>query len=280
MPSLHLEHPISSHGWRETLIGGQCFRWRVVSKEPDTYVGQIDDQAVTLNLSNDKVTWDNAGIPKKRIQHYLALDTEFHHVMDRLPWRSDPQLHAAIDAFPGLRILRQPIEEALFCFLCSSVKSIPQIQELLELVCRTYGKSLGHNQFSFPGWAAISNIGETPLRELKLGYRAKYIAQTAQRVSPEFFEDLKSADYPKAKTMLIALPGVGEKIADCVCLFGLQHLEAFPVDTWIAQAMESLYGLNGWSLQQIAHFGRAHFGANAGLAQQYLFSYMRSQGTK
>ncbi|MGB0371072.1 MAG: DNA-3-methyladenine glycosylase family protein [Opitutales bacterium] len=277
MPTLTLDQPISLEGWRETLIGGQCFRWRAVPDENARFRGQIDGQAVTLKLADSKIHWDNSNLSKKDIQRYLALDKPFSAAINQLPWRSDPQLKTAMDAYPGLRILRQPVEEALFCFLCSSVKTIPQIQLMLESVCRDFGNPLGDDQYAFPGWDMIAKVGEAPLRGLKLGYRAKYISQTATRVSPTFFADLKSADYPTAKAMLIALPGVGEKIADCVCLFGLHHLEAFPVDTWIAQAMESLYALEGWTLPQIAHFGRTHFGEHAGLAQQYLFSYMRSK---
>ena len=146
---------------------------------------------------------------------------------------------------------------------------------MLELVSREFGQEIGEGQFAFPGWVKLLEIGEQSLRALKLGYRARYVAQTAKRVSPAFFDELQSADYPTAKAMLVALPGVGEKIADCVCLFGLGHLEAFPVDTWIIQAMSDIYGLDGWSNPQIAHFGRTHFGNYAGLAQQFLFSWMR-----
>ena len=276
MPSITLNAPISPIGWRETLIGGQCFRWRA-DTESDSYLGQIEGKGLSLKLDCGRIHWDNTEVSAQTLRHYLAIDTEYTAAIDVLPWRSDDQLKEAMDAFGGLRILRQPVEETLFCFLCSSVKSIPQIQEMLESVCRDYGQALSHGQHTFPGWDALQTIGEAPLRALKLGYRAKYIAQTAQLVSEDFFTELKTVDYPRAKQMLVSLPGVGEKIADCVCLFGLGHLEAFPVDTWIIQVMSELYGLEGWSPTQIAHFGRSHFGQYAGLAQQFLFSWVRSR---
>lgn len=86
------------------------------------------------------------------------------------------------------------------------------------------------------------------------------------------------APYAEAKARLLELPGVGEKVADCVLLFGAGRLESFPVDTWIIKAMERRYGLAGWKPAQIAHFGRVHFGAQAGLAQQYLFAFERASG--
>ncbi len=86
--------------------------------------------------------------------------------------------------------------------------------------------------------------------------------------------------YAAAKARLLELPGVGEKVADCVLLFGAGRLEAFPVDTWILKALERRYGLTGWKPAQIAHFGRTHFGPLAGLAQQYLFSWERKFGSR
>ena len=81
-----------------------------------------------------------------------------------------------------------------------------------------------------------------------------------------------------AKARLMELPGVGEKVADCVLLFGAGRLEAFPVDTWILKSLARRYHLTGWKPAQVAHFGRTHFGPLAGLAQQYLFAWERKHG--
>ena len=119
---------------------------------------------------------------------------------------------------------------------------------------------------------------------MKLGYRAKYVTQTAQLLAEEtnFFAEVGEASYEQARTKLMKLPGVGGKVADCALLFGAGKREAFPVDTWIAKVMASGYGLEDWRLEQVAAFGRAHFGRFAGLAQQFLFSAVREkqQGTK
>jgi len=91
-------------------------------------------------------------------------------------------------------------------------------------------------------------------------------------------DETETLPYAPAKERLCSLPGVGEKVADCVLLFGAGRLEAFPVDVWIIKTMAQRYGLHGWKPAQIAHFGRVHFGSLAGLAQQYLFSYERRIG--
>ena len=121
-------------------------------------------------------------------------------------------------------------------------------------------------------------MAEPDLRALKYGYRAKYVAATAARLAgePYFLENCETMPYVEARSKLIELPGVGGKVADCALLFGGAKLEAFPVDTWIAKVMSDRYGMGGWSLDQIASFGRIHFGPHAGLAQQFLFSAVRA----
>ena len=98
----------------------------------------------------------------------------FAAAIDSLPWRSDPVLDRCMKKLPGLRILRQPMDEVLFVFLLSSVKSIPQIKEMKELVARKYGEPLELDHWSFPGWERLAEVSEEELRGLKMGYRAKY----------------------------------------------------------------------------------------------------------
>ena len=123
-------------------------------------------------------------------------------------------------------------------------------------------------------------MSEEDLRACLLGFRARYVKQTAQFLAErtDWLEQVEKLPYAEAKERLRELPGVGEKVADCVLLFGAGRFEAFPVDVWIIKAMETRYGLHGWTPQQIAHFGRVHFGPHAGLAQQYLFAWERRFG--
>jgi N-glycosylase/DNA lyase len=128
-----------------------------------------------------------------------------------------------------------------------------------------------------PTWAELAETPEVELRRCLLGFRARYIHQTARFLAahPGWLEATAARPYAEAKAGLCELPGVGEKIADCVLLFGVGRLEAFPVDGWILKTLAGRYGLNNWKPAQVAHFGRAHFGPLAGLAQQYLFAYER-----
>jgi N-glycosylase/DNA lyase len=303
--TLATQSPFNAPSLAETLDGGQAFRWDPVAD--GTWLGQWDTHAVQLRLSATRdLEWRplTPAVTATMVSEYLALDDQDGLVSDCLPWRSDRHLRRAMTAFPGLRILRQPFGETLLGFLCSATKQIVQIKQMLALLAARHGNPLqkchhngdtptppsppdchliDDNRFRrLPTWAQLAELSETQLRDCQLGFRARYIKGTAEFLAthPGWLEHTASLPYLEAKEALCRLPGVGAKIADCVALFGLGHLEAFPVDTWMIKAMSRRYGLNGWTPTQVAHFGRVHFGPVAGLAQQYLFAWERAHGDR
>jgi N-glycosylase/DNA lyase len=266
----------------ETLDGGQAFRW---SRQIDgSWLGHWADTVVRLRAANSgTLEWSapsDASATARSLATYVAADRDFAALADSLPWRSDPHLARCLAAFPGLRILRQPFGETLLGFLCSATKQIVQIKQMLALLAARHGADVAPGFRRLPTWPELAAIPEAELRGCQLGFRARFIAQTAQFLAahPGWLEETEAAPYAVAKERLCGLPGVGEKIADCVLLFGAGRLEAFPVDTWILKALARRYDLVGWKPAQVAQFGRAHFGPLAGLAQQYLFAWERQQG--
>lgn len=262
----------------ETLDGGQAFRW---NKRRDYFEGRWASTVVRLRQQGATIEFsapDSDFGPAEALENYFALETDFAALTDDLPWRSDPVLKTAIDAFPGLRILRQPLDQTLFCFLCSSTKQIPQIKAICEAVAADIGDPLADGSKALPSWKQIADAGEARLRAAKLGYRAKYIHQTALHLAkePDYLDKIDGAPTEEARKLLMELPGVGRKIADCVLLFGMGRLEAFPIDTWVQKILFKAYGLEGWKTEQYLDFARAHFGPSAGLAQQYLFAAARA----
>jgi N-glycosylase/DNA lyase len=276
----------------ETLDGGQAFRWyRDSEGEVETWTGAFADCVAQLRLGTKGVEWR---APQSRheeaaraVPHYLGAQTDWTALADALPWRSDAHLAQCIAVYPGLRLLRQPLAETLLCFLCSATKQIVQIKQMVALLASRHGAamaspalfppgrtSLGHR---LPTWEEISRVPEKDLRSCLLGFRARYIHQTARFLAerPGWLAETERLPYGEAKQRLLELPGVGEKVADCVLLFGAGKLEAFPVDVWILKTLARRYGLTGWKPSQVAQFGRAHFGPLAGLAQQYLFGWER-----
>lgn len=283
--------PLSSRTFAELIDGGQAFRW---NRQPDgSWLGVWGDCVAQLKQDETgAVHWRApvrlAARVTTALPSYFGQTAAVNALVDELPWRSDAHLALCLKTFPGLRILRQPFGETLLGFLCSATKQIVQIKQMMELLALRHGASLGvlpadgktsativHR---LPTWAELAAVPEKQLRECLLGFRARYIHDTAQFIAshPGWLEGTEELPYAEAKERLCSLPGVGEKVADCVLLFGAGKMEAFPVDVWILKTLASRYGLDGWKPDQVAHFGRAHFGPAAGLAQQFLFAYERA----
>lgn len=274
-------HPFTPNTLAETLDGGQAFRW-TYQISPGYWQGVFDKHLVRLRLSPDGTLYcssPNGSLETlPALQVYLAQETPWDKLLDTLPWRSDQHLSLCLHAFRGLRILKQPFAETVLCFLCSATKQIPQIKMMCERMAETLGDPIVPGIHALPTWEQLAEASESQLRSLGLGFRAKNIKKTADILAtqPKLLDHIETAPYISAKSELTALPGIGEKIADCALLFGAAKLEAFPVDTWIIKVLENRYHLEGWSPAQLAQFGRAHFGPLAGFAQQFLFSYERA----
>lgn len=267
------------------MDGGQSFRWQKLA--PDTWQGIWFDTLVHVHRQPDGTLLWSAPVAIQNhvapsLSVYFCIDADFTALADRLPWRSDPHLEKCLAAYPGLRIPRQPFGETLLCFLCSATKQIVQIKEMVALLAKNHGEQITPGIHALPTWETLATITDETLRKCLLGFRARYIAATAQYIAarPGWLDATEHLPYAEAKSRLLELPGVGEKVADCVLLFGAGKFEAFPVDTWILKAMARRYDLTGWKPAQITHFGRQHFGSLAGLAQQYLFAYERAQARK
>jgi N-glycosylase/DNA lyase len=217
------------------------------------------------------------------LRHYLQLDIRLEQVLGTFP--EDEPMRNAVAQCRGLRLLRQDPWECLASFICSSSKQIVQIQQIIALLCRRYGSALpvlegAEPAWSFPDAARLSSVSETELRECKLGFRAPYLAGTAARIAAGEVDLSQLARLPlaEAREALLALPGVGVKIADCVLLFAYGFAEAFPLDVWVMRALRRLYfPRRGAKIHRLRHFSQTHFGPQAGYAQQYLFHYMRTK---
>lgn len=266
----------------ETLDGGQSFRWARVA--PDTWTGVWADCVAQVRLEPGALVWRAPRELQRRVARelprYLGADENWATREDALPWRSDAHLARCVDAFRGLRILRQPFGETLLGFLCSATKQIVQIKQMVALLAERHGATIAGPYRRTPTWEELARVPEEELRGCLLGFRARYIAETAQFLAgrPAWLDETAALPYGSAKSRLMELPGVGEKVADCVLLFGAAKLEAFPVDTWILKALARRYGLEDWRPAQVAHFGRTHFGPLAGFAQQFLFAWERAHG--
>jgi len=267
---------MQKHVLRETLDGGQAFRWTPIDTE--AWEGIWSNHICRLKSEDGWLMWSSPLHRTSQIEsalpRYLQAGIDFENLADALPWRSDPVLGKAMAGYPGLRILRQPLEETLLAFLCSSNKQMVQIKQCLNALAEVFGENLSPDRKSLPTWDQLAKVPEMELRSCKLGYRANYIHACARlfHEQPSYLSNLTTLPTPEARLRLMALPGVGPKVADCILLFGLGRLEVFPIDVWILRTLKRDYSLETWKPAQIAHFAKVHFGPSAGLAQQYLFA--------
>lgn len=265
-----------------TLESGQAFRWHEVD---GVWSGFIAGELVTLErleggLAVECSTSAAPGI-SDAVHRYFRLDDDLPAIYEHLS--KDERLTEVIQQHWGLRILRQEPWECLIAFICSQNSNIPRIAKMQESLANELGETVtmgGIQRKAFPTPTALASASEDALRKLALGYRAKYVALTAEVVASGNLDmdTLRKASYVDAKDALIALPGVGAKVADCVLLFALDKLEAVPIDRWVRRAFEEWY-LDGEELPYDRLLAWAHetFGENAGYAQQYLF-FRRRQG--
>lgn len=252
----------------QICASGQCFRMERTGR--GTYLVLAGDQALEIAQEGERCRF---GCSRDRFEgfwrHYLDLDTDYGQFYERVD-REDQYLCAAARAGSGIRILHQDLWEMIVSFLISQQNNIGRIRKCIQNICLRYGRQCtaydGTVYYGFPAPEKLACAGEEELRSCNLGYRAKYVRAAALRVAehPGELEALRALPYREAKEALLDFYGIGEKVADCICLFGLHHMEAFPVDTHIRQALEAHYPEG---------FPHAAYQGCQGVMQQYIFYY-------
>lgn len=264
-----------------TVTSGQAFRWRASGAG---WESAIHGTWVHLESREPGILTATTVAPQtdwRWLEHYLQSQVRLADVIATFP--PDPPLLEAVQACPGLRLLRQDPWECLAGFILSSTKQIVQIQQCIELLCERAGQRIdappeASIQHAFPSADAVAQLGETALRECKMGFRAPYLLNAARRVADGSLnlESLHGLPTAEARERLVALHGVGRKIADCVLLFAYGRQDAFPADVWILKVLRHLYfPRRAPSPRRLLRFVETHFGPNAGYAQQFLFHHAR-----
>lgn len=255
----------------ETLRCGQSFRWRA---EPDgVWRGVIGGAVVRVWQQGDTLACDSS-LPPETVAAYFRLDDALDAIYASFP--PDPVLQQAVDTYRGMRLVRHELWDAVLSFLCATNANIPRIDKMLGALAARFGERVGDGFCALPRPHRLAASSEDELRALGLGYRAAYVLQAAQMVDSGRFDlgELASMEYEAAHARLQALPGVGPKVADCICLFALGWLQAVPVDVWVSRILQARRpGLR--SYRAMAAFARDWLGPYAGYAQQYLFHYER-----
>lgn len=263
---------------------GQTFVWQ---RDAHGWTGAIGRRWVQLESCKTGIIARRAAPVsdwswlKNYLQTNVCLDDIFAAFPD-----DDLHLKAAISACRGMRLLKQDHWECLASFILSSTKQITQIHQVVSLLRQRFGSRItvpdGFPTMSaFPTAEQIARLDEATLRECKMGFRAPYLLDAARRVVDGRLDlvRLESLSLDEARDGLMQVNGVGEKIAECVLLYGYGFPDAFPVDVWVARALRECYfrGRNV-PLVKLRAFSAKYFGEQAGYAQQYLFHHIRTRG--
>ena len=266
----------------QILECGQCFHFDKLDEEVYEVVAfgravKMEQTDKVLRIYGSSME-DYEGIWKL----YLDMDNDYGLIKQSVI-KADGALKTAVDEKSGIHILNQDFFETLISLIVSQNKSIPQIKQCVKNISHRFGDEvIGYNGeafYVFPDVQRLHDATEEELRECKVGFRAPYIKNATEAVYSGAVtkEKLDELDIAQARELLMTIKGVGEKVANCVLLFGLGRREAFPVDVWMKRIMEQMY-FDGKDTkkQDIEAFAVNKFGDLGGYAQQYLFDYART----
>ncbi|MCQ4636129.1 8-oxoguanine DNA glycosylase [Anaerovorax odorimutans] len=270
---------------------GQAFRW---SRQPDgSYTGIAGNRIANIQFEPCQGPGGQGRLTLSNVTEedfdtfwndYLDLDRDYGRIKKELAER-DPIIKKAIDCGRGIRLLQQDKWETLLSFIISQNNHIPRIKKCIEALCRQFGQKAGQldglSYYTFPDPEALAVLEPEDLAECRLGYRAKYLIGTARKVvadGADMLESMGSPDVTAAEAFeyITGFPGVGPKVANCILLFSMGKYDCFPVDVWMKKVMKQLYGLE--TAKEIDAFASRAFGQYGGIAQQYLFYYIRETG--
>ena len=283
----------------DTLECGQCFRHRLIKKEGELcvymvpamgklfFVGQkVPGELIFYGITDED--FEKLAVP------YFSLDTDYEKIKSDIKKRTDSDfLLSAIEAAGGIAILRQDAWEALFSFIISQNNNIPRIKKIIAEISAEYGDNLClqngikkcplskidgspcHENckncgicYSFPTAEAVA-LEPEKLLPSRPGFRYKYLLSAAKRVTSGETDLKKIAEaksYAHTLEELKKILGVGDKVASCAALFGFGNLEAFPIDVWMRRAIDTYFD---------GKLTPESLGEYAGVAQQYIFHYIR-----
>ncbi len=255
----------------QTLDCGQAFRWRPVLL-PDgkkAWRGVAFGHALTVWQEEDEFCFDCTEDEFYSVWYdYFDFDTDYGALRTQLS-ALHPVLREACSYAPGIRILRQEPWEALCSFIISQNNNIVRIKGIVDRLCSLSGHPIlcgDETLYAFPTPEALGTYTVETLSPLRAGFRAKYLLDAAARINQGLLDlnALKTGSTEDAREQLMTVRGVGPKVADCVLLYGLHRTDCFPMDVWMKRAVQLMPELTP-----------ADLGESAGIAQQYLFHYVR-----
>ena len=257
---------------------GQAFRFNKTRK--NTYTGVAFGQALTISQSDDEVILYNTTYESFVNVWYNFFDFDNDYSKIKSTLATDKFMREATEHGYGIRILRQDLWETIISFIISASNNVPRIKGIIERLCEAFGDEveyMGNVYHTFPHPGKLAALSIDDLSVIRAGFRDKYILDAANKISEGIIslDAIKSMSTPDAKSALMSINGIGNKVSDCILLFGLNRQDSFPVDVWIKRIMEYCYFTNEQPINVISDYAKEKFGNLGGYAQQYLFFWAR-----
>ncbi|MBM3898438.1 MAG: hypothetical protein FJ358_07965 [Thaumarchaeota archaeon] len=284
-----------------SLECGQVFHWKKIG---EYWHGVLGNGAIKLRQIGEHLEFTgSSGVDwHDRIQNYFRFDDDLKSIARVIS--HDKFVSHALQKYRGLRILRQDPWECMLSYICATNTNIPQIERMLDNLCRTFGERMTFDAkefYTFPSADTLAKASVASIRDCKAGYRAEFIKATANVIAKDvtIFDKIRTYTYGEAREELLRkfqqkkiFKGIGPKVADCVLLFSLDKLEALPIDVWILRTIVNQYArlFDKEFLSKLGHRGslsfkdydiisktmRDYFGKYAGYAQEYIYHYART----
>lgn len=283
-----MDGQINEINLKYTLESGQVFLW--YSRKGSYYI-VCANSVLKIRESHGQIAYESR--PEYvDIRRMFRLDDDINTIIHSIQGK-DALIGEAVRRFRGLRIMRQDPFQCLISFMCATNTSIVRVRQMLENICRRFGDMVefdGNMFYTFPTPERLNDASINDLVGCGLGYRARFIRHAASSYHEIDVEELLDLCYDDARDILLSIKGIGSKVADCVMLFSLEKLEAFPIDVWISRVVARYYRtvvgmdmadierlrLSPSMYRRVSDMMRGYFGRYAGYAQQYLYCYARA----
>lgn len=256
----------------QTLNCGQIFRYQIMG---DTALVYSKDKFAKLLTFEDRIEIISNDLDY--FYNFFDLARDYAKIKSEL--NNDAFLSPAIKYGYGIRILNNDTYEMIISFIISANNNIGRIKRSIEYLCSHFGKNMGE-YYAFPTLEELKSATIDDFKSAGLGYRAEQMYETVKVLTLDAIENLKSLTRAEQFNYLVSLKGIGEKVANCILLFGLGAKDVFPVDTWINKVYNNLTKSNEHDRKKITRELTARYGELSGFAQQYFFYYYRENKIK
>lgn len=277
MSFTYAQHPhyisidsIDNFSLSKTLECGQCFR--ATKSGENSFIVIAKNRVIEIEQDNNTIKFYNSNIEDiQRIWiNYFDLNRDYGPIYEKI--MVFDKMSDIVNFSHGIHILNQDLLEMITSFVLSCRNSINSVSRTINILCENYGKELEYNglrYYTFPDIDVLSQISIRELEQMKFGYRAKYIYETYRRFGDDF--NIKNITHET----LLSLPGIGNKVADCVMLHSGISRDVFPVDIWISRGLKTLFNCNSNNYNIQSDLGKKIFGELSGYAEILLFYYSR-----